>query len=128
MRLPQNCGSGLHFPFMSPDMSHSHTTQSPISQPPRHYLVTTVTFLVSLCAQNLQGLQSFFTCIVKKFWSQVLSQIWKVVTISQTSGLLQSVSRTCLPGKGLGANLPGQNVISWTRSPICGKILTRQFL
>jgi hypothetical protein len=39
VRLPQNCGAGLYFPFVSPDASHLHITQPPISWPPRHYLV-----------------------------------------------------------------------------------------
>jgi hypothetical protein len=52
----------------------SHITQPPISQPPRHYLVTPVTFLVLVCAQNLHGhhslcLQKTFTHVIKKFCS-----------------------------------------------------------
>jgi hypothetical protein len=31
MWLPWNCESGLDFPFMSPDRSHSHIIQPPIS-------------------------------------------------------------------------------------------------
>jgi hypothetical protein len=74
MRLPENCRSGLCFPFMSPDISHSHITQPPVSQQPRHYLVTPVMFLVLVCVQNSCGhhgpcLQSSFICFVKKFWS-----------------------------------------------------------
>jgi hypothetical protein len=70
MRLPWNCRSALHFP----NMSHSQITQPPISQPPRHYLVIPVMFLVFVYAQNLHGHcgpchQSSLTCIVKKFWS-----------------------------------------------------------
>jgi hypothetical protein len=100
--LPQNRRSGLPFPYVSPDMSPvchstcllcvtqhiscmhvssvspdmspSHITQPPVSWPPRHYLVTPVTFLVLVCAQNIRGhcgpcLQSSFTCVVKKFCS-----------------------------------------------------------
>jgi hypothetical protein len=53
---------------------HVSFTQPPVSQPLRHYLVTPMTFLVLVCAQNLHGrhgpcLQSSLTRIVKKFWS-----------------------------------------------------------
>jgi hypothetical protein len=51
-----------------------HTSPAPISQPPRHYLVTSLTFFVLVCAQNSRGccgfcLQSPFTHVVKKFCS-----------------------------------------------------------
>jgi hypothetical protein len=74
MRSSQNCGSGLGFPFVLPNTSHEHITQSPVSRPPWYYLVTPMTFLVLVCVQNLCGclspcLQNSFTCIVKKFWS-----------------------------------------------------------
>jgi hypothetical protein len=64
----------MHVSCVSPNTSHSHITQPPVSQPLRHYLVIPVMFLVFVCAQNLCGhhgscLQSSFIHVVKKFCS-----------------------------------------------------------
>jgi hypothetical protein len=116
MRSPQNCGSGFCFPFMSPDMSHSHITQPPVSWPPRHYLVTSVMFLVLVSAQDLHGhcsscLQSTFTQVVKKFCSPSLFADPESCRPWPNLGPPQPGSRTHFPREGLGPP-------SWTECKI----------
>jgi hypothetical protein len=145
MKLPQNCGSGLRFPCVSPDTSNSHITQAPVSWPPRHYLVSLVTFLVLVCAQNLHGhcgpcLQSFFTHVVKKFCNPSSFTDPEVVILGQTLGRHNQTAGCVSLGKGQNA-LPRWNVKSQTIPQIFGiinppvpktdtqgqKICTRQF-
>jgi hypothetical protein len=106
MRSPQNYRSGLHFSCMSPDTSHSHITQPPVSRTPRHYLVTPMTFLVLVFAQNLHGhqgpcLQSSFTSVAKKFCS--LSSF--------------TDTQSCRPWLNLGATtIRQQDTFPWGRA------------
>jgi hypothetical protein len=67
------CFQNAYFLCVTLQVLFTHHTV-PIFRPPRHYLITPVTFLVLVCAQNSCGhhgscLQSSFTCIVKKFRS-----------------------------------------------------------
>jgi hypothetical protein len=124
-----------------------HTSHNPNILTTKTLLVTPMTFLVLVCAQNLRGswgscLQSSFTHIVRNSGVWVHSQIWKIVAIGQT---LASATRQqdASPRGRSGAPFPRQNVESWTIPQIAGindppvvktdtwkteNILTKQFL
>jgi hypothetical protein len=109
---------------MSPNTSHLHITQPLISQPPRHYLVTPVTFLVLVCAQNLRGhccpsLQNSFIHVVKKFWSispfADLESCCHLLNLGAATTRQQDASPWA-EGRGI----PGWNVKSQTIPQIVG--------
>jgi hypothetical protein len=125
MRLPQNCKSGLCFPCVSPDMSHSYITQLPVSWPPRHYLVIPWCFLSwfvhkTYMVTAVPVFRALLPMLSRNSAVWVHSQIWKVVVLGWPSGLPQSGSSMHLPKKRLRPPLPRWNVKSWTIPQIIG--------
>jgi hypothetical protein len=125
MRSPQNYGSGLYFCHMSPYMSHSHITQ------PHHPNHQDITWSPTWCflpwfvhkthiVAEVPVFRALLPALSRNSGIRIHSQIWKIVTIGWTSGLLQPGSRTHLPGEGPGPLFPRQNVISRVSAQIVG--------
>jgi hypothetical protein len=132
MRSPQNYGSGLHFPCMSPDMSPArhltcliHTLYSP-------NILTTKTLLGHTCDVSCLGLwtkltwlqqflssEHFYPCCQKILQSKFIRRSGKLSPSTKPRGCHNQAARSISPGKDrvpsfrMECNIPDEPPDCW---------------
>jgi hypothetical protein len=114
---PQNCGSGLRFPCVSPDVSFTHHTASSI--------LTTKTLLGYPHNVSCLGLCTKFTWLPQSLSSELFYHIVKKFCSPSSFADPESCHNQAAGHVSLGKGqdpLPGRNVKSWTKPPNCWRL------